>query len=71
MTAKELHSGDLFNTDMFHNKRILEMVKMLRTMKETKSFTENNVDMMIDSRGIELRNAEKKEKKELFRKELA
>ena len=63
---KDLDVGDLFNTNMFHNKKILEMAKMLHAMKETTYFAENNVHMIIDSRGIELGKIEKREKKDFF-----
>ena len=53
---------------MFHNKKTLEMAKTLHTMKENMSFTENNVEMIIDSRGIEKRNSENKEKNNYFEK---
>ena len=33
MTAKEVDIGDLFNTNMFRNKKIFEMEKILHTMK--------------------------------------
>ena len=68
MTAKTLDIRDAFKTIMFHNKKTLEMAKMLHTMKENMSFTENNVEMIIDSRGIEKRNSENKEKNNYFEK---
>ena len=40
MTAKDLDIGDLINTNMFQNKKILEMTKMLNTMKDAIAFTE-------------------------------
>ena len=46
------------------------MAKILLIIKNM-SFTESNMDTMMDSRGKELSNKEKKDKKEYFLKELA
>ena len=50
-TANDLDVGDLFNTNVFQNKKILEMAKMLNTMKDEIAFTEDNVDLAMCSRG--------------------
>ena len=73
MTAKDLDIGDLFKTSMFENKKILEMAKMLHTMKDiiAFAFTEENVDLAIDPRLIGLSNTDKRKKTDLCRKELA
>ena len=49
-TAKDLDISELFNTKMFHNKKIAQMAKTLHTMKDTASFAEDNSDLAIDSR---------------------
>ena len=47
------------------------MAKMLPTMKDTVRFTEENVDIAIESKAKRLNNADEKKKKENFRKELS
>ena len=44
---------------------------MLHTMKDTIAFTEENLDLIIDSSWEGLSNTDKSKKKGLFRKELA
>ena len=44
---------------------------MLHTMKETIAFTEENVDLEIDSSRTILSNTDKRKKTDLCRKELA
>ena len=58
----------MFNTNMFHNKKILDMVKMLHDVKETMSLMESNADAMIDSGVNELSSEEKMIKMNHFAK---
>ena len=58
----------MFNTNMFHKKKILDMVKMLHDVKETMSLMESNVDAMIDSRVNKLSSEEKMIKMNHFAK---
>ena len=51
MTAKDLDISDLLNARMFKNKKILETEKMMLTMQDAISFTEDDADLVIDSRG--------------------
>ena len=51
MTAKDLGIGDLLNTSMIQNNKILEIAKMLHTMKDAIVLTEDSVDLAIYSRG--------------------
>ena len=71
MIEMDLDVGDLLNTSMLQRTKMLEMAKILHTMKETIAFTEENLDLSIDSRGVNLSKTDERKKKNLFRKDLA
>ena len=66
---KVLDISDLFHTNMFQNKKTLQVSKMLHTLKDEMAFIEENVDLVIDSRGGgSLNNAFKRRKRKKSRK---
>ena len=71
MTEKYVDIGDLLNASMFQNKKILEIAKMLQTIKDTVSFTGHDADPVMDSKEICLISVDKKRKRGKFKKELA
>ena len=71
ISSKDLDIDDLFNTNMFQKKKILEMSKVLHTMKDAISFVEDNSDPEIDSRGVCLSRVDKMRNREKFKKDLA
>ena len=65
MTAKNLNIGDLFNTNVFKNKKILDVSKMLHTMKDAIAFTEENAGLEIDSRDRFKQRRQEEEEREI------
>ena len=62
ITDKDLDTKDLFHTNMFQNKKIWAMTKILHTMKDATSFTKDNTDISIESKGASLNSADKMKK---------
>ena len=68
MIEKDLNISVLFHANMFQNKKTLHMEKILYTMKEMISFTEENVDLAMESRGDSLSRVKRGEKGRRSRK---
>ena len=62
MTEKDLDISGLFHANVFKNNKMLDVERILHTMKDKIAFAEENVDLEIDSRGNSLSNSEKRRK---------